>query len=406
MLLLGAGAVSAHDFWLVPDAFQVASGDALLVKGQTGTQFPGSISAVTADRIADARILSATGEDPLREFSVVGKSLVIAHRPTTEGERVIVLSLQPRTSRQSAAGFKRYLALEGAADVVARYERNGTLPTDSVTMRAGKYAKTLVQVGAGGPRAFSRTAGHPLEFVPLTATATLRAGDTARVRVLFRGTPLAGAHVHAGVAPANESVPREPDASLMSDAAGIVLVPILRSGLWNLRTGFAAPTEGAVAGEWDVDWATFVFHTAPGHAGTSDGDVSLSRLHPSDSTAVASVVTAFRAAVVRGDSAAALALLAPDVRVLEAGGIEDLAEFRGHHLPADIAFARAVPSTTGPLHVTLAGSAAWVVSTSMTQGTFNGRTVNSVGAELVVLSKRADGRWQIRAIHWSSRRRP
>lgn len=217
MLLLGAGAVSAHDFWLVPDAFQVASGDALLVKGQTGTQFPGSISAVMADRIADARILSATGEEPLREFSVVGKSL--------------------------------------------------------------------------------------------------------------------------------------------------------------------------------------------GHAGTSDGDVSLPRLHPSDSTAVASVVTAFRAAVVRGDSAAGLALLAPDVRVLEAGGVEDLAEFRGHHLPADIAFARAVPSTTGPLHVTLAGSAAWVVSTSTTQGTFNGRTVNSVGAELVVLSKSADGRWQIRAIHWSSRRR-
>jgi hypothetical protein len=38
------------------------------------------------------------------------------------------------------------------------------------------------------------------------------------------------------------------------------------------------------------------------------------------------------------------------------------------------------------------------------QGEFRARAVNSVGAELAVLTRAGDG-WRIRAIHWSSRAR-
>ena len=40
--------------------------------------------------------------------------------------------------------------------------------------------------------------------------------------------------------------------------------------------------------------------------------------------------------------------------------------------------------------------------TSRTTGTYRERAINSAGAELMVLSRTADG-WNIRAIHWSSR---
>ncbi len=36
-------------------------------------------------------------------------------------------------------------------------------------------------------RAFDRTWGHPLEFVPLSDPSTLRVGDTLRVRLLLMG---------------------------------------------------------------------------------------------------------------------------------------------------------------------------------------------------------------------------
>ena len=121
-----------------------------------------------------------------------------------------------------------------------------------------------------------------------------------------------------------------------------------------------------------------------------------------DSTAVLRTVEQFHRALAKGDSVAALALLAPDVAILESGGSETLADYRGHHLPGDIEYARAVPSVRGAAHVVIVGDAAWVTSTSTTQGTFKERAINSVSAELVVLS-RVGGEWRIRAIHWSSR---
>jgi len=118
----------------------------------------------------------------------------------------------------------------------------------------------------------------------------------------------------------------------------------------------------------------------------------------------AAAVQLFHEALARGDSVAALAMLAPDAMILESGGLESRAEYRSHHLPADIAFARAVASTGESREVRIAGEIAWVASTSLTTGTFRGRPADSQNAELVVLSRDAAG-WRIRAIHWSSRSR-
>lgn len=125
-----------------------------------------------------------------------------------------------------------------------------------------------------------------------------------------------------------------------------------------------------------------------------------------DSLEVAKVVRAYQQALGTGDSATALRLLASDAVILEAGGIETREEYRSHHLASDIEFARAVKSSDGPLSVKVRGDVAWSASTSAAQGQFRGRAVNSIGAELMVLTRTADG-WRIAAIHWSSRsRRP
>ena len=122
-----------------------------------------------------------------------------------------------------------------------------------------------------------------------------------------------------------------------------------------------------------------------------------------DSTAILATVTAFHAALAAGDSAAALALLAPDAVVLESGEVETRAEYAAHHLAADIEFSRAVPSQRVVTLVHHEGAVAWVAATSTARGTFRDRAVASQGAELMVLS-RTDIGWRIRAIHWSSRR--
>ena len=125
----------------------------------------------------------------------------------------------------------------------------------------------------------------------------------------------------------------------------------------------------------------------------------------SDSAAVAAVVDSFHRALAAGDSAGALALLAEDAVIVESGAVESRREYRSHHLPADIAFARAIPGTRRAVQLVVRGNTAWVTSTSTVRGSYRGKPVNSSGAELMVLT-RAQARWKISAVHWSSRDLP
>lgn len=128
------------------------------------------------------------------------------------------------------------------------------------------------------------------------------------------------------------------------------------------------------------------------------------RASPGDSAEVAGTVARFHAALAAGDSAGALALLAPGVRILENGSEEDLAEYRSHHLSSDMGYARVVTTRRGATSVRVQGDAAWATSTSTSTGTFRMRPVDAAGAELMVLVRTAQG-WRIAAIHWSSRDR-
>lgn len=401
---------AAHDFWLVPNAFRVAAGGQLEVRGQTSSKFPTSESAVAVDRVADARLVSATGSERLTDLSVSGPSLLLRNRPSTPGQRVVAVTLHPRSVRESAASFRRYLELEGAPQALAQIEREGLLRgRDSVTRRYTKYAKAIVEVGSSGARAFSLLAGHPLEFVTRQDPSAIRVNDTVVVQLLYRGAPLAGAAVHAGVAHAPggrvdlASAAPQPDLHLATDSEGQLRLPVNRTGLWNVRTIHVVQAEPNSGADWDTHWATLVFYA--GEAAGPPVSTAASAA-ATDSSAVAAVVQRYGLSLSSGDSAAALALLSDDAIILEAGGIETRAEYRSHHLAGDIDFARATTSTRGPINVTLRGDVAWATSTMITQGEVRGRSINSAVAESMVLVRTPDG-WKISVIHWSSRaRRP
>ncbi len=121
-----------------------------------------------------------------------------------------------------------------------------------------------------------------------------------------------------------------------------------------------------------------------------------------DSADVAGVVNAYHRALAAGDSAAAMTLLAPDAIIQESGSVETRSDYAGHHLPGDMRFAQALPGVRSAQRVVVVGDVAWSTSTSVTKGKYRDRDINSVGAELMVLT-RVGGAWRIRAIHWSAR---
>jgi ketosteroid isomerase-like protein len=125
-----------------------------------------------------------------------------------------------------------------------------------------------------------------------------------------------------------------------------------------------------------------------------------------DSAAIVGTIERFHEALAAGDSLAALALLSKDVVVLEAGGFETAAEFRRHHLAADIKFAQSAKIERRVRSLRRRGDVAWVATTSTSTRTVDEREMLSAGAELAVLVRTPPG-WRISAIHWSSRaRRP
>jgi hypothetical protein len=69
-----------------------------------------------------------------------------------------------------------------------------------------------------------------------------------------------------------------------------------------------------------------------------------------------------------------------------------------------VEFEKAVPSKRSPIRAVVMGESARASTTNELVGTIQGRAVDLVATELIILSKAPDG-WRIRAISWSSRSR-
>ncbi len=132
------------------------------------------------------------------------------------------------------------------------------------------------------------------------------------------------------------------------------------------------------------------------------GDVIGQGVSP-DTAGITAAVEGFHHAIVQGDRAAALGLLAKGAAILESGELQTRAEYEREHLGEDIAFARATTIARSSLTIQREANVAWTIAGSKTTGTFKGRKIDSVGVELMVLTKEESG-WRIQAIHWSNRK--
>ena len=112
---------------------------------------------------------------------------------------------------------------------------------------------------------------------------------------------------------------------------------------------------------------------------------------------------AFHAALAAKDKEAVLALLVPEVVILESGGHEaSRDEYASHHLGADMEFAAATERTVETSWSDRQGEVAWILSATRTKGRFRDRDIDVRGVETILL-KKVDGQWRIVHLHWSSR---
>jgi uncharacterized GH25 family protein len=263
-----ATAAAAHDFWLIPDMFGFAAGSTVHVIGRSGTRFPAG-SAVQPTRVAEARIIGAASDVKITEMGVEGTALRLHQKPSAAGQYLVVAALNPppQSRRAAPGGLVRFLQAEGGAAEAARLERDSAFTAmDTVVYASRSYAATILQLGTGGPRAFSKTASYPLEFVPVNDPGQLRMGDTLHVKIMGNGKPQPNIGIDATpaadttVAP-DSTRPSPPSqmVAITADASGVVHVPLTKAGPWMLRSAYVTRRSGGAPNEFDVARATYTF---------------------------------------------------------------------------------------------------------------------------------------------------
>jgi uncharacterized GH25 family protein len=210
MVLLGSTLIaSAHDVWLTI-AGEPAARRAIVNYGHPDDRPP-----ALADKVVDLLIVTAGGKksllDGIGSATVSGLSVAQSKPFVDDGRALLAARYDNGFWTKTAEGTYRNATRRFVSDAV-----------DSLW--SVKFAKALT-----GPEApWQSVLGHELEIVPLSDPGRTKPGQNLRVKVLFRGKPLAGAEVERG--DGITAVPEKDIPRFKTDDEGVASVPIVGTG--------------------------------------------------------------------------------------------------------------------------------------------------------------------------------
>ncbi len=242
-LVLGSTAsASAHDVWLT------FSGPASARCAIVNYGHPDDRPPAFADKVVDLFMITPKGRSSLLDGLAIAsdKGIQIARtKPFDDAGHTLL------AARYDNGFWVR------TTDGLYRNATRRLVPDAAESFWSGKFAKAIT--GADAP--WQEVLGHDLELVPLTDPAKARPGEALKVKVLFRGKPLAGAEVERGdgkTAVAEKDIPK-----FKTDAEGVAAVTIVKPGPHLLVIDHrAAPSVTPDQARADLYNATLWFSTA------------------------------------------------------------------------------------------------------------------------------------------------
>jgi uncharacterized GH25 family protein len=253
VLLLCARPVWAHDTWLLPAHFRIEPGGTLELALTSAMDFPNPETPVKPERLAEAKLRLGGTTSPLESISQP-RVLALRTRVPEVGIAVAWVATRERSLELTAEQVTHYLEEVGATDTIGRqWERSGRKPWRETY---AKRAKSIVRVGEDADDSWKRPVGLDLELLPESDPTRLSVGDTLRLRLLWRGEPLAGLAVGAVA-----GTPAKP-ALAHTDAEGRVSFVLSKAGPWLVRATRIVPSQ-ARPGEWDSVFTTLTCEVVP-----------------------------------------------------------------------------------------------------------------------------------------------
>ena len=255
-IVLAAGPVGAHDFWIMPGVFKPESGTTVAMSLRVGDHFRGDPVLVERKQIERFFAVGPAREGlvRVRQGSEPAGTLLIE----SPGLWIVGYRSRPSPISLPAAQFERYLSDEGLERIADLRAAHGE---SSLTAREifSRCAKSLLSAGPGAD-GHDRQLGLTLELVAENNPYALEPGQELSLVLFYEGAPLPDALIVA----LNGD---EPDKRLAarSDSAGRAAFRLERSGRWLIKAVHMVPAPPDVPAEWESLWAslTFEIHESP-----------------------------------------------------------------------------------------------------------------------------------------------
>jgi uncharacterized GH25 family protein len=250
---LHSGTVFSHDFWIEPQSFRPAVGEAVPIVLRVGEDFTGTSQPLIPQWFSDYTatgpegtqpILGNIGDDPAGSFTPDrAGNWIIGYRSTRS-----FVAIDPDT-------FNKYLQAEGLDWVMEEREARGEAQTDARELYS-RCAKSLVRAGdASGADGFDTVLGYRLELIPELDPHTLKPGDKLPLRLLYEDQPIADILIIAFTA-------ENPDAKqqVRTDADGRVSIALDSPGTWLIKgVHIIELPDTETRADWESFWASLTF---------------------------------------------------------------------------------------------------------------------------------------------------
>ena len=188
---------SSHVMYLKLDSYFLKPNTSATIQLFNGT-FDKSENVIDRDRMLDASLLGNGKRIKVADSQWTEKDSItfLNFQTGKPGTWVAAISTAPRSIEMNSEAFNTYLEHEGILDMMASRKENKERD-DAAIEKYSKHVKTIFQVGDKRTDDWKKALGYPIEFVPLDNPYGLNTGDSIRVKLLFKGEPLANQLVYA-----------------------------------------------------------------------------------------------------------------------------------------------------------------------------------------------------------------
>ncbi len=248
----------AHDFWLQPARFMLATPGNLPVTIFVGHGADRDRWGVGPDRVVLFRTLGPEGMIDSKSRLTLGGPRFDATVPLAQrGSYLLAFQSRETGSDLPALRFDEYAAEEGLTPIAEHRRRTGAQRRNGREVYS-RRAKAIVQVGpldVAGVARVTKPVGLSLELVPEKHPLALKPGEKLAVRVLLAGRPLGGALVKLTDLDADA----KPLATMRSDRAGRAAFAIPRRGAWQFNVVWSEVIRGNPVADYRTTFSSLTF---------------------------------------------------------------------------------------------------------------------------------------------------